>query len=483
MNKRLFHLLTFAAALVLFATVICLASALTQNRGMNHISGAWVGLAVDVADGVFYRPLISESGYGGTRFMPLQFLLHGALIKAGGHPVPTGHALSLLSMIALMGGIYCLLCWMGVGRGLAGLCAVLVLFSAVVQLALWTIRGDLLAAALNIWGLALTARALGDNTRCKHSVWLAALFLVLAFTAKLTTIFGFVAAVTTFFLSGQRKIAYKLGLLTFAGMALAVGLIHIASDGRALETMRACSSGGATLKDVAISPITWFRIAQGADPWSLVLMALAGFVLLLIPKDAWREIPSLALLTTAGVTVFLFGSPGVDYNHLLDLHVIALVFFAVQLARLRLDVSLGVITLAMVAMMGSANILFRMRSTASGIPRQDVVRTLEQVSNSGGPILSENPWYPILKDERPYMLDPFMFRLISRKNPANAHDLSEKLEQHFFRAVILQNDPQTEAGKYELDEVHFGRGFAEKLLESYELWSRQGMLLLYRPRG
>ena len=115
--------------------------------------------------------------------------------------------------------------------------------------------------------------------------------------------------------------------------------------------------------------------------------------------------------------------------------------------------------------------------------RQDVVRTLEQVSDAGGPLLSENPWYPILKRERPYMLDPFMFRLISRRNPSVAHDLSEKLQEHFFRAVILQSDPQTEAGKYELDEVHFGRGFTEKLLENYELVARQGMLLLYHPKG
>jgi hypothetical protein len=314
-------------------------------------------------------------------------------------------------------------------------------------------------------------------------VWLAAIFFVLAFTAKLTTIFGFVAAVAAFFLSGQRKIAYKLGLLTLAGMALAAGLIQVASDGRALETMRACSSGGATLRDIANSPITWYRIAQGADPWSLVLIALAGFGLLVIQKNAWREMTSVALLATAGVTVFLFGSPGVDYNHLLDLHVIALIFFAVQLARLRIDPSLGAVTLAMIAVMGSANILFRLRSNPSGIPmREDVVRTLEQVGNSGGPVLSENPWYPILKHERPYMLDPFMLRIISRKNPAIAQDLSKKLEEHFFRAVILQNDPQTEAGKYQLNEVHFGQGFAEKLLESYKLGSRQGMLLLYHPK-
>ncbi len=212
-------------------------------------------------------------------------------------------------------------------------------------------------------------------------------------------------------------------------------------------------------------------------------MALVGFGLLLIPRGAWREMTSIALLATAGVTIFLFGSPGVDYNHLLDLHVIGLVFFAVQLARLRIDPSLGAVTLAMIAVMGSANILFRLRSNPSGIPmREDVVRTLEQVGNSGGPILSENPWYPILKDERPYMLDPFMFRIISRKNPSIAQDLSEKLEEHFFRAVILQNDPQTEAGKHELNEVHFGHGFAEKLLENYELGSRQGLLLLYRPK-
>jgi len=483
MNKHLFRLLIAASALVLVSTVICLASALTQNRGMNHVSGAWVSLAVDVADGVFYRPLVSEDGYGGTRFMPLQFLIHGSLIKAGGDPALTGHALSLLSMLALMGGIYCLLRWMGVGRGLAAVCAILVLFSAVVQLALWTIRGDLLAAALNIWGLAFSARVLSDSPR-KGSVWLAALFFVLAFTAKLTTIFGFAAAITAFFLSNHRKTARKLGLLTFVGVVLAAGLIHVASEGRALEAMRACASGGATLEDIAKSPITWFRIAQGADPWSLALIALAVSGLLLIPGSAWRELPSIALLATAGVTVFLFGSPGVDYNHLLDLHVIALIFFAVQLARLRLDPSLGAVTLAMVAVMGSAYLLFRVRSSASMTPlRGDIVRTLERISNSGGPLLSENPWYPILKHERPYMLDPFMFRLISRRNPSLAHDLSEKLQEHFFRAVILQNDPQTVAGKYELDDVHFGRGFTDELLGNYELEGRQGILLLYRPKG
>ncbi len=483
MNKHLFRLLIAASALVLVSTVICLASALTQSRGMNHVSGAWVALAMDVADGVLYRPLISEDGYGGTRNMPLQFLIHGSLIKAGGDPALTGHVLSLLSMLALMGGIYCLLRWMSVGRGLAAVCAILVLFSAVVQLALWTVRGDLLAAALNVWGLAFSARALSDRTG-KNSVWLAALFFVLAFTAKLTTIFGFAAAVAAFFLSDHRKGAYKLGLLTLGGVILAVGLIQVASEGRALETMQACASGGATLKDIAKGPVTWFRIAQGADPWSLALMALAVFGLLLIPRSAWRELPSIALLATAGITVFLFGSPGVDYNHLLDLHVIALVFFAVQLARLRFDPSLGTVTLAMLAVMGSVYVLFKLRSTAIAIPlRADVVRTLEQVGDSGGPLLSENPWYPILKHERPYMLDPFMFRLISRKDPSIADNLSEKLEGHFFRAVILHDDPQTEVGKYELDEVHFGRGFAEKFLENYELADRQGLLLLYRPKG
>src|SRR2546427_7708441 len=53
-------------------------------------SGVWTALAQDFAKGVFYRPTVSAFGFGGTRYMPLFFVLHGALIRLAFDPVTAG---------------------------------------------------------------------------------------------------------------------------------------------------------------------------------------------------------------------------------------------------------------------------------------------------------------------------------------------------------------------------------------------------------
>src|SRR5881409_2026433 len=53
-------------------------------------SGVWTALAQDFAKGVFYRATVSAFGFGGTRYMPLFFVLHGALIRLAFDPVTAG---------------------------------------------------------------------------------------------------------------------------------------------------------------------------------------------------------------------------------------------------------------------------------------------------------------------------------------------------------------------------------------------------------
>src|SRR2546428_8686787 len=57
-------------------------------------SGVWTALAQDFAKGVFYRPTVSAFGFGGTRYMPLFFVLHGALIRLAFDPVTAGGVLT-----------------------------------------------------------------------------------------------------------------------------------------------------------------------------------------------------------------------------------------------------------------------------------------------------------------------------------------------------------------------------------------------------
>src|SRR6267378_6017600 len=63
----------------------------------DNASGVWTALAQDVARGIFYRPTADAFGFGGTRYMPLFFVLHASLIRWSVDPVSAGLALSLAS--------------------------------------------------------------------------------------------------------------------------------------------------------------------------------------------------------------------------------------------------------------------------------------------------------------------------------------------------------------------------------------------------
>src|SRR5256886_14799683 len=56
-------------------------------------SGVWTALAQDFARGVFYRPTADAFGFGGTRYMPMFFVLHGSLIPPSPDPVAAGGVL------------------------------------------------------------------------------------------------------------------------------------------------------------------------------------------------------------------------------------------------------------------------------------------------------------------------------------------------------------------------------------------------------
>ena len=76
-------LLGLAAALAT-ATALRLPAAWASGNALNHVSGAWMTLADDLAHGTFYRPLEGPAqGYGGTRFFPLAFAIHAAARAAG----------------------------------------------------------------------------------------------------------------------------------------------------------------------------------------------------------------------------------------------------------------------------------------------------------------------------------------------------------------------------------------------------------------
>src|ERR1700676_4567288 len=112
------------------------------DRYIDHAAGAWVALAADLKDGVFYRPLFGPNGYCGTRYTPLYFFLYAGLLKLGVPVLLSGYLLSAAAISLLLVGTFCLLRKLGAEPWLAACSAGTVLAAYSVQLSLLTTRAD-----------------------------------------------------------------------------------------------------------------------------------------------------------------------------------------------------------------------------------------------------------------------------------------------------------------------------------------------------
>src|SRR5262245_10486564 len=239
----------------LFAVVTIVQSVRTGSM-LNYVSGVWLTLASDAASGTLYRPLVSDSGFGGTRYFPLTFLVIAGLIRIGVPPVIAGHLVMLVAAAGLVVGVYRLLRVLEVPRDVAWPSAGLAFCTFAGLFALVTIRGDILAAALNIWGLVFGARLLRPDGRPSNE-WAAAACFCLAFLAKSTTLFGLAAVATALFLrgGGSRLRAFRLVISAVGAAVVVLALVNVASDGRMLESLRATATGGAGRWQLFMSPL------------------------------------------------------------------------------------------------------------------------------------------------------------------------------------------------------------------------------------
>ncbi len=467
--------LWLAATALMGVTLIRTIVALWHGSGLTHESGVLTGLAMDLRDGLLYRPLVGPAGYGGTRYGPLHVLLHAGLMKLGLGPLVSGHLITIASAIALGAGLYLLLRRLSVRRELAMPAAVLFLAGAASQFAVMTIRADLLPAALNVFGLALVAGDLngsGEFAGRRRRLYAAAGFFALAFVAKVTTIFGLAAVVGVLLFRRHYTAAILLSLTTILFTGIFLAIVNVCSHGRLLENFIACSAGGRPMKGLHEFLDAARIVLLGRDRMgtAIVLIGLAAFAW--VPFRAKIELPGLFLMGATGVSLVLLRSPGIDRNHLVDVEVAAIVFVVVQAARSRLSFPLGIGSLALVALVAAMIFLpelrkdrYARRQTLISLVREGTANT----SNTGAissvqPMLSDNALLPVLVGQRPFLLDDFMLPAIREKVPELQDDLYRRLDEGFFSAVLLRYDPQGSDRPWV-----FGKRFAEKIRKRYEL--------------
>lgn len=484
LRSRSFVALALAALAVTVVTLIRLPIAYSTGSGLNHSAAVWITLATDLGKhGVFYRPLIDEAGYGGTRYFPLHFVIHAGLVKAGLAPLPSGFVLSWLGAVTLLVGFYRLLRKHALQAPVAACGAALVLSGVATQIAVTTIRSDLTAAALNVCGLVCCASALRDSSK-KVPVLLASTLFVLAFATKVTMLFGAAAVFLVLLRQRRWREANVFGAATVIGCVLVVALTNALSGGRFIESFRATSLAGGGLKEVLGAPMMLLFLWGRNDTVSFTILTGTLLRLQSLPPKAWRELPLLNFCTTLAGTLVMLGTPGTWLNHLIDIHVAALflIFGLIEKKTLRLErmsYALAVLGFFTAISWGRTGLAW------DRIPqRADYEKALDVAGRSGAPLLAENPLLPLMNEERPFLLDPFALRVMGLKDPTFSHDIAAKLDAHYFRAVILTfSDPETGIDRKFSKEAHFGEGFIESLQKNYEPVSRIGTTVSGNPLG
>lgn len=470
-----------------------------SGNALNHVSGAWLTLADDLARGLFYRPLHDPAlGFGGTRFFPLAFALHAGLVRLGVPLLAAGHLISLCAFALLAWAIVVLVGRLGAGRAGGLLAITLALAGASAQLALGSERGDLLAVALEASGLALVAGPRGTPDApiapgAGEVAGAAALF-ALAFATRPTALTAPGVAVLALALAGRRRAALALAALVGAGAAAAALLIDALSGGRFLAFLAVFGAGGGTLGPLLRAPLRLGVLLVVEDPSGLVLagaaaaVGWAGLAARLrapgapgeAPLRARALVPALWLAVALASVVAVLGSPGTGLNHLLELEVASAVTLGVAAgtgatpARARARRLVGVAAAAGIA-------------AVAGLARGDLTRSrLADVravlAAAPRPLLSEDPLVPLVAGERPAILDPWILRLAAARDPAVARPLLAALRARRPAAVVLLRDLSAPGAAAWYRRSHLGPAVLDELSRSYRLDRCLGRYCLYVPR-
>jgi hypothetical protein len=470
------HVIVAAALLVVALTAVRVAIFWPRHTYVDTVSGVWIGMAADLADGIAYRPLVGPDGYGGTRYFPLHIAGHGGLISAGINPIWAGYAMSALAVGLVIAGLAMLLRRLGASTVLAMAAAALVLASQVFQQALLSVRPDALAAGLSLIGLA---GCLGGRRR---ETMIGFVLFGLSIATKMTSVAGVLAAVVWLVVERRRREAIVGLVATAATVGVVIAIAAIASDGRFFDALRAGVGSGLSLRSLLRAPLTMMRIARETPETLIFLQLGAALWIVGLARGRVWSLPSIYWMASMLLAVPIFAAVGADINHLVEpaaaSFLIAGAFAAADTDRL-----------SVVAAVLVTGVLAGASSLAAGVVDARAEQrwgrlgeTLRMIPDRTRPILSENAAVAVAAGQRPYILDPFIFRLIANRDPAFATPLREALERRAFAAVVIERDPHTDRGREWYGSSFFFDGFIETMERSYREAGRSRTRVIYLPR-
>lgn len=482
-NKSLILLMCMSVVYILCITFLRYEISWENMSRFDLASNAWIALSNDFNNGLFYRPLYEPTiGFGGTRFFPLYFLLLSWTQRLFGDFLLAGKALTgflILFQMSVFGwylkkiNIKKELLLFFVVCGVAGLC---------LQWSFSVTRGDLLPATFTIVGLIFSL----DFK--KFSAILAAIMFSLAFSAKMTSVQGVIAVSIVYLLRDKELLFWFLGSFLFCLALILLGL-YVYSDGRIFRILSVCGGGGMDRWTILSAPKNFFFALIRHDQVALIFLSLAllklGFFI--FNGVDIINIPALFFVSSLVFSLFLFTSPGITYNHFIELHLSSVSFIAHGFFSFHNKKKIRkkhFLSLAVLLLISSYFLTFYYledtKKNKSGALR-DVSFFLKNNTAENDKILSTDPLPLVLARRSVFMIDPFMFVEIRGEIPEAGVALAKFVAEGRFRYVILHVEPDKKLRRWKYwYQRHLGEDILEEILLHYVQVQRFGPYRIYQ---
>jgi hypothetical protein len=473
-------LLALAGGAAVAVFILVAAVHLGDNYHVDHVAGAWMGLAWYASDGVLYPALVEDGYFGGTRYMPLGIVLNAGAAEVSGEYLVSGKVLALAVMAALLTLVYLAARDVGCSPRAALGTVGAVIATLVALFAGTTIYGDALPVLLQLAALVVLGRSTGRRGAAG-----AGLLAALAFGAKLSGLWGLAAGLLWLLWRDRGR---ALPFAAAAGGTILVILIlsYVASDGRFDENVL----GLAGVRDkapgelLADTPSKTFDLLLHNAAATLVLLPLALGALVFFGLRGQLQPLDLGLLLAGGITLVVMTDVGAGFNHLLDLTVLVPLVVARALAEAG-DRPLRIV-LAAAIVLGTAISLIDLRSdvreAASAAAHRETPKHLRApalTQRLKRPVFSEDPSILIERGERPLVLDSYMLLRILEDDRKAESKLVSRFGRREFVTVVLIMDLDLDDPWW--SESHLGIGVARAIKRDYRFVRKvPGPVFAYR---
>jgi hypothetical protein len=485
-TRGLSAVLVVTSLAILGAWLLLAAVHVDDRYKLDHVSGARMALAQYYNHGTLYPELYDGSFYGGTRFMPLPVMLHGALARVTGEYLVSGKLLSYGVMVALLSAVFALL------RGLR--CPVAIAIGLIATIvgtrtglaAGMDLRADTLPLLLQLLAVAVVAR-----TRRPAPTVVAAALAALALFCKLHAVWAPMAICLWLLVTDRRRLAWFVAAYGLLVSAL-TALFAAATDGRIFENVVGLSAAGVQgAGSVLRAPyfLLQLLVEQATGAWVLLpAAAVAGWLAL---RERRASIWLVALVCSMGVLLVVLIDVGTGWNQLIDPVVLAALVAGglagrswtgpaadavpAAAALVLLWVNLGALAVTIGPDLQPA--LASLRGAAADSYSR---RPLAGRASPATRLLSEDPYVPVSLGQRPVVLDPFMLLRIGRRDPAAEQRLADRIRAREFELVVLV-EPLQPVDRPWWSDVHLGVDVAEAVADAYVPDGTAQGYYLYRP--